>query len=659
MVEGATLDRTPQRVSQPGATTTSTRTAAPVPGTEAATAGANQGAAGAPGGGTLGLGTTGSSVTVVTGEDLRAQQIRHAADALRSLPGVAVSQSGAFGSLTQVRIRGAEGNHTLVVIDGIEANDLANDEFDFASLLADDIERIEVIRGPQSGLYGANALGGVINIVTKSGKGPAQVKLRGEGGSFDTGGIAASVSGGDDKRHGILSFQRRKTDGFNTSMFGNEDEGSDISNAVAKGGLQILPWLKVDGVFRRDENESDIDDFLPYAGAVIPFNGVYLPLDSNSSFDLTNQMAGSNVTATLLDGHWVQRFHADYSDTESENRSEANGFSKYDGDRTRFSYFSTLKGETPGFFDSHHAVTGMLETTDENFTPSHDRIERTRGTDSAAAEYRGEFYDLLGVTASLRHDDNDSFEDSTTYRVAGSLAVPNTPMRLHSSVGTAVVAPTMYELYGYVPNTFTPNPNLKPEESFGWDAGIEVSLMRGRLVVDVTYFEQDLENEITTAFLPNFTSSPVNMPGTSDRDGEEVSAAWEIVDGLTLSGAYTHLHATDPSGIREVRRPEHAGRVDVDYRFADDKAHLRLGVIYNGAMDDFVYTAYAPYTSITTLDSYTTVRLAGSYELRPGLEVFARAENLFDADYQEVFGYETAGAAVYGGLKLTLGGNGL
>ncbi len=657
VVEGATLDESLQKTTrEPAATARS----APTRGTisepvEAVQSSAVPGDVVTPGEARR-LPTTGSAVSVVTSEDLEAEQIRHAADALRSLPGVQVNQSGSFSGLTQVRIRGAEANHTLVVIDGVEVNSTTDGAFDFATLLADDIERMEVIRGPQSGLYGSNAAGGVINIVTRSGKGPAQVMARGEGGSFGSYGAAASVSGGNDNAHGILSFQQRGSDGFNISALGEEDDDSEIMNAFAKGGVQVLPWLKVDGVMRLDENDGGRDTDGP------GLDGFFIQRDVPSYFEQRQRLAGVDATATLLDGHWVQHFKSNYSDTVAEDFSFFGGAfspSRNDGSRFENSYTSTFAGDTPGFLQSHHAVTGLLENTEETFTPvTADDIERRRVTNAAAIEYRGQFLDQFDVVASLRHDDNDNFvDDFTTYRVAGSYAVPNTPVRLHSSVGTGAKQPTMFELYGAIPGLFVPNPDLLSEESFGWDAGIELTLLKGRVLLDVTRFETDLENEIVTDFV-GFSSTVSNLDGSSERNGEEFSAAWRVTEDLTLSGAYTHLRAFDPDGLWEIRRPEHAGRVDVDYRFADDKAHLRLGVIYNGTMEDIAFAMPFFTQTRVELDSYTIVRLAGSYEIKPGMELFARAENLFDEDYQEVYGFETAPAAVYGGLKVKLGGNG-
>ncbi len=191
----------------------------------------------------------GSSVTVITAAQLKAEQIRHAADALRSLPGVAVSRTGGYGSLTQVRIRGAEGNHTLVLIDGIDAGDTSSGEFDFSNLLVEDIDRIEVIRGGQSGIGGSKAIGGVINIITKNGKGPLTFTARAEGGSFNTREIAGRVSAGNDKFWFALSGNVRDSDGFNQSLRGNESDPWRLGTFNAKGGAQLLKGVTLDFSF--------------------------------------------------------------------------------------------------------------------------------------------------------------------------------------------------------------------------------------------------------------------------------------------------------------------------------------------------------------------------------------------------------------------------
>lgn len=605
-------------------------------------------------------GRSGSAVTVVTADDLQRQQVRHAADALRSLPGVAVGRAGSFGGLTQVRIRGGEGNHTLVLIDGVEANTATEGEFDFSNLLAEDIERIEVIRGPQSGLYGSGALAGVINIITKPGRGPLSLRASGEGGSFNSRGAVATLAGGTDALHGRLTVQRRETDGFNISPSGRERDGAEIGNASFKGGVRVTDALTIDGTMRFSRKHGERDDqiaSLDRLGALEPNR------DTESHFDSTVRLAGAEATLTLLEGRWVQKFRAGINDTVNEDVAET-GFTlraRNDSFMRQLAYVSTFHKATPGFLASRHSLTGLVERQEESFTPvTDDNITRNRRRVAFAAEYRGDYFDHLSLSATLRHDDNDTLSDFTTYRLAGSLAVPGSGLRLHASAGEGVKFPTLFEQFGTLPSFgFVPNPGLVPEESFGWDAGVETSLFAGRVVVDVTYFEADLENQIRTQFAPVFTA--VNLPGTSRREGIEVSGTWRPVDWFWFRPAYTWLDARDPAGLREIRRPEHSARVDAGVSFAGGRGALQLGVAYNGDMDDLAlrnasFFGFPGFVEQRVrLDSYTLVTLAGSYTLKPGMEVFGRVENLLDRDYQEVFGFESAGIAAYGGMRIRLG----
>ncbi|MGZ5914919.1 MAG: TonB-dependent receptor [Hyphomicrobium sp.] len=220
VVEGATLEA-PKAVKK-----TTSQASAPVQGgtTGAEVTGTGKADASTQASDGVTIEQIGAAVTVVTRKDLENRQIRYAADALRNLPGLEVSQSGGIGNLTQVRIRGAEANQTLVLIDGVEANNPTDGEFDFSNLATADIERIEIIRGPMSGVYGSSAVGGVINIITRGGRGPLTFTARAEGGSFDTGGTTVGMSAGNDKGSIAISYDRRKTDGFNISPFGNEDD---------------------------------------------------------------------------------------------------------------------------------------------------------------------------------------------------------------------------------------------------------------------------------------------------------------------------------------------------------------------------------------------------------------------------------------------------
>jgi vitamin B12 transporter len=273
-------------------------------------------------------------------------------------------------------------------------------------------------------------------------------------------------------------------------------------------------------------------------------------------------------------------------------------------------------------------------------------------------EWRGGFADRLFLTAGIRRDDNDNFQDFTTWRAAASLVLRELNLRPHASVGTAVKLPTMFEQFG-TDQFFRPNPDLTPEKSFGWDAGLEFTFHKGRVLFDVTYFRANLTDKINGFFfdpvIGNFTA--INLPGESTREGVEVSARFKVASNLTLGGAYTYTDARDPNGVREIRRPPHSARADIAYVFDGGRGTATLGAMYNGRMVDtaFPLPFFFPSQRVD-LDAYWLVNATASYKLQPGVEVFARVENLLDQHYQEVFGFESAPIAAYAGVKLTFGG---
>ncbi len=260
--------------------------------------------------------------------------------------------------------------------------------------------------------------------------------------------------------------------------------------------------------------------------------------------------------------------------------------------------------------------------------------------------------DRLFPTVSVRHEDNDTFADFTTWKAAVSLKLPEVGMRPHASAGTAVALPGMFEQFGTVLGIFVGNPNLVPEESFGWDAGVEFTLLAGKAVVDVTYFQADLTNEIR-----GFGNSLINLAGVSERKGVEVAGRVSVMPGVVVGAAYTYLDATEPDGSTEIRRPKHSGRIDLNYAFAGGKGNLNVSAIYNGRTEDITsINLPAPVffsSGRIALDDYVLVNVAASYKVAKGVEFYGRIENALDADYQEVFGYETAGIAAYAGVRLT------
>mgnify|MGYP001406993661 CR=1 FL=1 len=614
----------------------------------------------------------GTAVTVVTGEDLQRQQIRHAADALRSLPGVSVNRAaGSPAGLTQVRIRGAEANHTLVLIDGIEANTGSDGAFDFSDLMTEDIERVEVIRGPQSALYGSNAIGGVINILTKKGGGPLSVTARAEGGSFGTKSGAARVSGGNERIWGAATVQHQRSDGFNIAPEGplGEKDGYRITSLSANAGAMLTENIRLDLNIRHSDkhvqNDSSTGDLRDGWDIV------------SDTLDYTNSSAllmGANLRWDMLDGDLTHLFKA------SRNLTRMNNFffgsslgppsvTEINDDAYRLSYQTSYRFETPAL-GMQHSVTGLVEHGRESFEnkSAFGFVDASRKLTSFAGEWRGNVFERVYLSAGIRHDNYDTFKDFTSWRTGISIPFPEIGLRPHASAGTGMKAPTLVEQFGIGFYRFLPNPALLPETSKSWDAGVEFTFLRDKAIVDVTYFEMDITNKITDESVECLEADqcmrPINLDGVSKRKGIEVDARFRILPNLSLGLAYTYLDAFDSSGEREIRRPRHAARGDITYKFDEGRGTFHVAAIYNGKMQDNVFNFYDwTESGRVTLDDYWLVTAAASYKLNPGLEIYGRIENLFDEDYEEIFGFSTAGIAGYAGLRWTFDaeqlGNGL
>ncbi len=603
----------------------------------------------------------GSAVSVVTGDQLQARQNRFAGDALRALPGVAVTRDAGVGGLTQVRIRGAEGNHTLVLIDGIEANDTTNGEFYFSDLSADNIDKIEVIRGPQSGLYGSGAIGGVVNVITNGGRGPLTFRASGETGTFNTYAGSIGVSGGTDKLWGSISLNERRTVGYNISPVGSENDGSQLKTLSVRGGVQIVPGVTLDLTLRHTTKFGDHDQQAPFPDP----SGIQV--DDPATFRETAWLGAARLTWESFDGHLVQIAKATRNQTDRKDNAvffATPSITSNLGVREDYSYTSTYRLDTPAVFAAHHYFTGYVEHENEAFTPNSDfgfgfaadGVERSRNLNAAAFEYRGEYFDRIFLQDTVRRDDSSVFGGFTTWRTAASLRLPEISLRPHASYGTGVKLPSMFETFGSVPGSYYPNAKLGPEKSQGWDAGAEVTLVPGHAIVDVTYFNSELTDKIRS--FANCIPGPppffgactaVNDPGISPRQGVEVDGRFELGSGVSLGLDYTYTDARTAAGVQEIRRPKHSARGDIGYLFDAGRASVNLSVQYVADNHD---TNFGNFSTVT-LDPYWLVNIAAAYKVAPGTEVFGRIENLLDSDYQEVYGFETAGIAAYAGVRFS------
>ena len=593
--------------------------------------------------------TLGSSVTVIDSKALEQRQVRVVSDVLRDVPGVAVNRGGTVGGLTQIRIRGTEGNHVLVLIDGLEAADPFFNEFDFATLIADEVARVEVLRGQQSALYGSDAIGGVIHYLTASGSEEPGARVRLEGGSFGSWSGSTRFAGATDTLDYAVSAGYQTTDGVRTSRFGSRDVGAE--NSVISARLSFEPTenfrLKAVSRFAYTDAELNDQDFSGTFG-VPPFGFV---IDSDDHYH--NKALYGLVRAELdsFDDRWSNALALQGVDASRDSFSDGARSSSNDGSRIKASYESTLRFGGDFARQTLTAAVDFEREETQNTSPFislAQGVERDIENTGVVAQYDVVIADRFGLGFALRHDDNDRFRDADTYHVQASYRLP-TATRIRAAAGSGVKNPSTSELFGFDPENFIGNPNLEPERSEGWEIGVEQSFANRALLVGITYFDSTLRDEIFSSFRPpTFVESPINLTTDSTQNGIEVFAAARL-GSWTVDAAYTDLNAKQ-NGVEEVRRPPHIGSINLGWRGVQERLGVNLTVRYNGDTLDSNFTGIGP--ARVTLEEYTLVNLDADFSMSERVQLFARVENLLDENYEEVFTSRTAGTAAYAGVRL-------
>jgi len=591
-----------------------------------------------------------ASATVIDADQLDQRQTRIVSDVLRDVPGVAVSRIGAIGGQTQIRIRGTESNHVLVLIDGIEVADPYYGEYDFGTLIADPEAKIEVLRGQQSSLYGSDAIGGVINYITLSGAEAPGYSARAEGGSFGTFSGAARAAGVAGTLDYAVSGSWYHTNGYPTAEEGTRDLGSDSVGASAKLNWRPADNLRLSGVLRysytyADLNDSDSDPSSPTFGYTIDSPGVH---------NINEALYGLlSAELTALDGRWTNTLSGEFADTARDGY-DASGRTYGDkGQRYKGSFVSSLRFGSDAVT---HRLTGAVDVEREQFQNtapvSTFAFTGRRSTDNVGLVGQ---YELTagGFTggASIRQDFNNRFADATTWRVQAGYRLPS-DTRIHAAYGTGVKNPVYYELFGYYDGKYIGNPNLKPEKSEGWEAGIDQSFLGGKAVIGATYFDSRLKDEIYTTYpAPDYIATPGNRTSDSTQHGVEVSASLRPIPQIQIDAAYTWLDAKE-DGVKETRRPDSIASFNATVFSTDKRFSGTLTVRYNGRMTDLAYTdpSYVPVT--VSLREYVLVNLNAAYRISDRFSVFGRVENLFDERYEEVFSFAAAGRGAYGGVRV-------
>jgi vitamin B12 transporter len=581
-----------------------------------------------------------SSISVVSADDIAARQIENLPNLLAQLPGINVVQTGGPGSQASVFMRGTNSNHTKVFVDGIDVGDPTNPTgaFDFSQFLTGGIERVEVLRGPQSGLYGSDAIGGVINIITKSGSGPAQFNAMAEGGSFDTFNQAAGISGSLDQFHyaaNVEHFHAGETPVTPLYLLSPgerriNDYDDDLS-ASTKLGYDLIEGLDVGLVARYTSTHLRFtsDDFVDFYPLIFP--------DSSQSEDDARQIyTRATLHSVTFGGAFEQTLGAAYSNLKSSDLSPDNPRSDNTGNRVKVDWQGNIR-----LAAGEKLILGAEHQRDEISLP----LSASTNIESGYAELQSSIGSSVFNSASIRYDDNDRFGSKTTFRLAPAYLIAESGTKLKASLGSGFKAPTLDELFENFPAFFFfANPNLRPESSLGWEVGFEQSAGKA-LRVGATYFHNYIKDLITDN--AEFTSY-TNI-GRAVTEGAESFIAYQALENLSLRLDYTYTQATDAT-LREelLRRPKHKADLNaawaVTKRLNLNATLLGTGTWIDGNRDFTISRLKAP--------GYVTANLAGSFDLTAHFAAYARVENLFNHHYEEPIGYLQPTLGAYAGVKV-------
>jgi vitamin B12 transporter len=603
-----------------------------------------------------------ASVTVLDGATLRARGIRGVSEALRDVPGLSVVQQGSYGGLTSVFVRGGESDYVKVLIDGAPANQPGG-AFDFATLSTDNVERIEIVRGPASVLYGSDAVSGVVQIFTHGGSGSPAADAQVRGGTYGSFDVYAALRGGTGKLSYSAAVARAGTDGIHQF-------NSDADQLVLSGLVQLDPDERTDARLAVRYSDNEFHFPTDGSGQVVDRNAFQQRDRFTASLD-GGRFLGSAVEARVL-----LAYNRDDGgiDDRPDDPADSLGFFGFvsealvqrasaDARVNLYSVPATVL--TVGGQYEHESEDGTSESLSE-FGSSVSEFAATRNNvgfygQAQATPVRG-----LALTLGGRLDDNQQFGTFFTYR-AGVTYGLGRGTSVRGAVGSAFKEPTFFE--NFADNPFARgNPNLSPERTSTWEVGLEQLLWRERLTLGVTYFDQRFRDLIQYTAMPPAPDEPnyFNV-AAADASGLELEARLAPAAGLTVGGSYTYLHTeivdagfdagggSFQAGQRLLRRPTHSVNLDAAWRFAG-RAYTALAVRYVGDRDDRDFTAFPAATVV--LPAYWRLDLAGEVDLlrhaggRRALTATLRVENLLDEQYQEVFGFAAPGRRVLVGGRV-------
>ncbi|MHB8851882.1 MAG: TonB-dependent receptor plug domain-containing protein [Ignavibacteriaceae bacterium] len=592
-----------------------------------------------------------SSITVIDSTEIAALNKRSVFGLLKDQYGVSFTQQGAPGSLSYVYLRGADPGQTLVLLDGIALN-MTNDPdntYDFANLPVENIERIEILRGPQSTLYGSNALGGVINIITKEGSGKPKFFLSAEGGSYNSYNADAGFDGSLDKFNYSLTYSRFKSDGFSSasSKYGNtEKDGTSNYNISSRFGETFSSNFNLNFFAHFTKAQTALDQHGGFEGD-----------DPTFVYNTEEQSYRTVGDLSLLGGIWDQTFSVSFYrnvrkyNFDSTLFNPASSNSLYDGNKIDLNWQNNLKlsnnlislgvDEEKEIAISDYFYNSSVYGNFNSIFPQNSATTFGIYIQDQLNEGKS-FFSSFGV----RYDKHSRFGSVITYRIAPAYVFWKTGTKIKATFGTGFKAPSLFYLF----DPAYGNINLKPEKSTGWDVGIEQFLFQDKLDAGLNYFDNSFTDLF--GFDNNFRTINVDKAETK---GVEFYVSAKLIENIDLKFNYTYTDAKDLSNnspdknLPLLRRPKNKLGFNADYNFLE-KVNANIEIIYVGERDDKDFNQY-PVPRVK-LPDYTLVNLSASYNFTKVVQFYGRIDNLFNKYYEDVLGYATPGQSEYLGIKL-------
>jgi len=596
-----------------------------------------------------------TSVTVISRSDLEAAQKTTVLEALQDLMGGSVVQSGGLGSAASLMLRGANSEHTLVLLDGVELNDpiTPSRSYDLAHIDLDQVERIEVLRGPQSTLFGSDALGGVVNIITRKGEGRPKASLSLSSGSMNTSTGRLGVAGSSGRASYSLGLAAIGSDGIsaaNSALPGNsERDGYKNLSFSSRLGYEPAKNLQVNLTTRYLRTRTDLDNFGgPYGD------------DPNSSQRYDSLFVKGEARGRFLNNRLESKLGLAFIRSDRKNDNPVDESHPYDLDKGSYqSTMAKLDWQNSVFLHASNTLTFGVEFEREAGESEYESAgvwgpslnvfprQKTSGVGiyiQDQVRLGGSLFAAMGV----RLDSHSRSGNALTYRIAPAYFIKETGTRFRLTLGTGFKSPSLYQLYA-PPTAWGPigNMQLKPEESIGWDAGIDQEWASGRLKAGATYFFNRFKNLVNFDFVHGY----VNV-GRAETSGLEISGEAKPADQVALRASYTRLKAKDrDTGLDLLRRPKDKITAGLTARLFE-KFNFHLGLVYSGRRDDLDFSSWT--SARVTLPGYTLIDAALSFPISSKIEAYVRLDNILNRHYELIYGYGTPGFCACGGFKLNL-----